>query len=169
MPLLGWALAAAVGLPTGFAVGLILVSCCPGGVASNVISYLSRADVPASVSMTAVSTALSVLMTPALTALLAGSRIEVPAAGLLLSTFQVVVLPIVTGLLAKHFFRRLTTRVLPFGPFVSVVLITLIVASIIGSSRAVILESAGPLILAVVLLHAGGFGLGLRLHPPPAA
>ena len=163
MPLLGWTLAAALGLPTGFAVGLILVSCCPGGVASNVISYLSLADVPASVSMTAVSTSLSVLMTPALTALLAGSRVEVPAAGLLLSTFQVVILPIVTGLLLKHFFGRQTRAILPFGPFVSVVLITVIVASIIGSSRAVILESAGPLLVAVVLLHLGGFGLGYGL------
>ena len=163
MPLLGWGLAAAAGLPTGFAVGLILVSCCPGGVASNVISYLSLADVPASVSMTAVSTALSVLMTPALTALLAGSWIEVPAAGLLLDTFQVVILPITVGLVLKHFFGRLTSAVLPWGPFVSVVLITLIVASIIGASREVILESGGPLLLAVGGLHAGGFALGYGL------
>lgn len=163
MPLLGWGVAAAMGLPREFAVGLILVSCCPGGVASNVISYLSLADVPASVSMTAVSTALSVAMTPLLTAWLAGSRIEVPAGGLLLSTFQVVVLPIAAGLLLKRSFRRLTGAVLPFGPFVSVVLITLIVASIIGASRAAILESGGTLLAAVFWLHAGGFALGYTL------
>ena len=163
MPLLGWSLAWAFGLPTGFAVGLILVSCCPGGVASNVISYLSLADVPASVSMTAVSTAVSVLMTPALTTLLAGSRVDVPAAGLLLDTFWVVILPIVTGLVLKRRFRRMTKAVLPAGPFVSVVLITLIVASIIGASREVILESGGSLLGAVFALHLGGFGLGYGL------
>ncbi len=163
MPTMGWSVAAAMGLPTEFAVGLILVSCCPGGVASNVISYLSLADVPASVSMTAVSTAASVAMTPLLTAWLAGSRIDVPAGGLLLSTFQVVVLPILAGLFLKSSFRKLTNAVLPFGPFVSVILITLIVASIIGASRAAILESGATLLVAVFWLHLGGFGLGYGL------
>ena len=75
MPFLGWSIASVMELPTPFAVGLILVSCCPGGVASNVISYLALADVPLSVSLTAVSTSISVLMTPALTAMYASSRV----------------------------------------------------------------------------------------------
>ena len=163
MPLLGWTVAAALDLPREFAVGLILVSCCPGGVASNVISYLALAEVPLSVSMTAVSTALSVLMTPGLTALLAGSRIEVPAAGLLLSTVQVVILPVLAGLVLRRYAPRLTRAVLPYGPFASVFLITLIVASIIGSSRAAILESGESLLAAVFALHAAGFLLGYAL------
>ncbi|MDE2880670.1 MAG: bile acid:sodium symporter family protein [Acidobacteriota bacterium] len=163
MPLMGWTVAWALDLPREFAVGLILVSCCPGGVASNVISYLALADVPLSVSMTAVSTGLSVLMTPALMATLASSRIDVPAAGLLLSTVQVVILPIVTGLVLRRYAQGLTRAVLPYGPFTSVVLITLIVASIIGSSRAIILESGDLLVVAVFGLHAGGFFLGYAL------
>ena len=153
----------ALDLPREFAVGLILVSCCPGGVASNVISYLALADVPLSVSMTAVSTGFSVLMTPALTSMLASSRIEVPAAGLLLSTVQVVILPVAVGLVLRRYAQGLTRAVLPYGPFTSVVLITLIVASIIGSSRATILESGDLLVVAVFLLHAGGFFLGYTL------
>ena len=163
MPLMGWTVAAALDLPREFAVGLILVSCCPGGVASNVISYLALADVPLSVSMTAVSTGFSALMTPALTSMLASSRIDVPAAGLLLSTVQVVILPIVTGLVLRRYAPGLARTVLPYGPFTSVVLITLIVASIIGSSRAIILESGDLLVVAVFLLHAGGFFLGYTL------
>ncbi len=163
MPLLGWTIAAAMDLPREFAVGLILVSCCPGGVASNVISFLALADVPLSVSLTAVSTAGSVLMTPLLTATLAASRIEVPAAGLLASTVQVVILPVFAGLLLRRYAGRLTRAVLPGGPFVSVVLITLIVASIIGSSRLAILESGGRLLASVFCLHAAGFGLGYGL------
>ena len=163
MPLMGWTVAWALDLPREFAVGLILVSCCPGGVASNVISYLALADVPLSVSMTAVSTGLSVLMTPALMATLASSRIDVPAAGLLLSTVQVVILPIVTGLVLRRYAQGLTRVVLPYGPFTSVVLITLIVASIIGSSRAIILESGDLLVVAVFGLHAGGFFFGYTL------
>ena len=163
MPLLGWTIAWALDLPREFAVGLILVSCCPGGVASNVITYLALADVPLSVSMTAVSTGLSVLMTPALTAALASSRIDVPAAGLLLSTVQVVVLPIVLGLILRRYAPGVTRAVLPYGPFVSVALITLIVASIIGASRVAILESGGLLIAGVFALHTGGFCGGYLL------
>ena len=160
MPGLGWALAALYDLPTPMAVGLILVSCCPGGTASNVIAFLARADVAVSVAMTAVSTLLAVMLTPSLTALLAGSRIDVPAAGLLLSTLQVVVLPLAVGGLLKRWAPRLTAWLLPVSPLVAVVLITLIVASIIGAGRDAILEAGARLLLAVASLHAGGFLLG---------
>ena len=103
MPALGWSLAYIYNLPTPLAVGLILVSCCPGGTASNVISFLARADVALSVTTTALSALLAVAMTPTLTALLAGSRVDVPAGGLLLSTVQVVILPVVTGVLLNRY------------------------------------------------------------------
>jgi bile acid:Na+ symporter, BASS family len=163
MPCLGWLVARALDLPAPFAVGLILVSCCPGGTASNVVSYLARADVPLSVTMTAVSTALAALMTPSLTALLAGSRVDVPVAGLFLSTVQVVILPIVGGLLMKQWLPRVTRAVLPVAPLVAVAMITLIVASIIGSGRDEILAAGMRLLVAVFALHAGGFLIGYTL------
>jgi BASS family bile acid:Na+ symporter len=160
MPFLGWSVAYAFGLPTPLAVGLILVACCPGGVASNVISFLAMADVPLSVSMTAVSTLLAAVMTPVLTAFLASSRVDVPAAGLLWSTVQVVIAPIILGGVLQRYAPRLTRRVLPVAPLASVILITLIVASIIGASRGDILQSGFRLLAAVFALHAGGFLLG---------
>jgi BASS family bile acid:Na+ symporter len=163
MPLMGWTVAGVVGLPTPLAVGLILVACCPGGVASNVISYLALADVPLSVSMTAVSTLLAALMTPLLTSVLASSRIDVPAGGLLLSTVQVVILPIVIGGLMRRYAPGVSRRILPVAPLISVVLITIIVASIIGTSRAPILDAGFRLLGAVFMLHAGGFVLGYVL------
>ena len=163
MPLLGWSIARVMELPTPFAVGLILVSCCPGGVASNVISYLALADVPLSVSLTAVSTSLSVLTTPTLTAIYASSRVDVPAAGLLFGTLQVVIVPIVAGLAIRRYAPRLTYKILPVAPLISVILITMIVASIIGASRAAIIESGFLLIGAVFALHVCGFGLGYIL------
>jgi BASS family bile acid:Na+ symporter len=163
MPFLGWSIASVIGLPTPFAVGLILVSCCPGGVASNVVSYLALADVPLSVSLTAVSTSISVLMTPTLTAMYASSRVDVPAAGILLSTLQVVIIPIVLGLTLRRYSPGLTYRILPVAPLISVILITMIVASIIGTSRAAIIESGLQLIGAVFALHVCGFGLGYVL------
>ena len=163
MPLLGWTIASIAGLPTPLAVGLILVSCCPSGVASNVISYLALADVPLSVSMTAVSTSVSVLMTPALTTIYATSRVDVPAAGLLLSTLQVVIIPVVRGLAFRRFTPRLTNAVLPVAPLISVILITVIVASIIGASRSAIIESGLTLVGSVFALHVFGFALGYSL------
>jgi BASS family bile acid:Na+ symporter len=163
MPAMGWTVAAIAGLPVPFAVGLILVSCCPGGVASNVICYLAMADVPLSVSLTAVSTAIAALMTPSLTTLLAGSRVDVPSAGLLWSTVQVVVIPIALGLVLQRFARRFARAILPVAPLVSVVLITLIVASIIGASRDAIIESGVRLLIAVFALHSMGFLLGYVL------
>lgn len=160
MPLLGWGLAALYQLPTPLAVGLILVSCCPGGTASNVICFLARLDVALSVAMTAGSTILAIVMTPTLTAWLAGSRIDVPAGGLLLSTVQVVVLPLLLGAMMKRWTPRLTARILPIAPLLAVAMITLIVASIIGGGREAILSAGLRLILAVASLHAGGFLLG---------
>jgi bile acid:Na+ symporter, BASS family len=160
MPAIGWAVARAFDLPTFFAVGLILVACCPGGTASNVVSFLARADVPLSVTMTAVSTLLAVVVTPALTLALAGNRIDVPARGLLLSTVQVVILPVLVGVLLKRYAPRFSSAVLPVAPLAAVVTITLIVASIIGAGRREILAAGLSLVAAVFTLHAGGFLFG---------
>ena len=143
MPLLGWSIGWLLELPTPFAVGLILVSCCPGGTASNVITFLARADVALSVTMTTASTLLAVLMTPTLTALLAGSRIDVPAGGLLLDTVQVVVLPVVAGAVLKARFPTVCRRVLPVAPLVAVATIVLIAASVIGGGREQVIEAGG--------------------------
>ncbi len=160
MPALGWTLATLFDLPTPFAVGLILVSCCPGGTASNVISFLARADVALSVAMTTVSTMAAVLMTPILTTILAGSRVDVPATGLLLDTLQVVLVPVTLGALLRWRFPAASRRILPVAPFVAVIAITLIAASVIGSSREQVLEAGPRLLAAVLCLHAGGFLLG---------
>ena len=160
MPGFGWLLAWLFDLPTPFAVGLILVSCCPGGTASNVISFLARADVALSVTMTAASTLLAALMTPTLTAVLAGSRVDVPAMGLLLDTVQVVVLPVLGGAALKWKLPDVSRRVQPVAPLVAVIAITLIVASIIGAGRENVLEAGFRLVGAVFALHACGFIFG---------
>ncbi len=160
MPALGWSLGYLLALPAPFAVGLVLVSCCPGGTASNVISYLAKADVALSVTMTALSTLLAALLTPTLTALLAGSRIDVPATSLFLDTVQVVILPVAAGLLLKWRFPRAIAPLLPIAPLVAVITITLIVASVIGAGREQILDAGPRLLLAVFGLHAFGFLFG---------
>ncbi len=160
MPALGWSLGMVFDLPTPLAVGLILVSCCPGGTASNVITFLARADVALSVTMTAGSTLLAVIMTPMLTAALAGQRVRVPTVDLLLDTVQVVIVPVVAGALLKWQFPNASRRVLPVAPLVAVIAITLIVGSVIGTGQQQVIDAGFRLLAAVFCLHVGGFVLG---------
>ncbi|MFO0422727.1 MAG: bile acid:sodium symporter family protein [Planctomycetia bacterium] len=160
MPVAGWLVATVLGLDTPFAVGLMLVACCPGGTASNVVAYIARADVALSVLMTTCTTLGAVVLTPLLTKLLAGRLVEVDAWGLFLSTLQVVVLPVATGVAINRFLPRVVRAVMPVAPLVSVVTIALVCASVIGQNAAAVLGSGPTLLLAVALLHAIGFGVG---------
>jgi BASS family bile acid:Na+ symporter len=160
MPTAGWLVATTLGLDTPFAVGLILVACCPGGTASNVVTYIARADVALSVLMTTCTTLGAVVLTPLLTKLLAGRLVEVDAWGLFFSTLQVVVLPVAAGVAINRFLPRVVQAVMPVAPLVSVITIALVCASVIGQNAAAVLGSGPTLLLAVVLLHAIGFGVG---------
>ena len=160
MPFLGWAMGKVFALETPFAVGLILVACCPGGTASNVVTYLARANVCLSVVMTMCSTFAAVFMTPLLTSWLAGTLVRVDGWGLFWSTVQVVVLPVVLGAWLNRLAPRLVQRVQLGLPLLSVLLIAMICASIIGSSADAVRGAAFRLLGAVFGLHAGGFALG---------
>ncbi|KAK9794045.1 hypothetical protein WJX73_003868 [Symbiochloris irregularis] len=98
MPLMGFLVSRLAQLPSGFAVGICIVASCPGGVASNVVTFLANADLPLSVAMTTVSTILAVIATPTLTRALVGTLVPVDPAALLISTLQVVLLPIAIAL-----------------------------------------------------------------------
>jgi BASS family bile acid:Na+ symporter len=103
---------------------------------------------------------LAIAATPLLTSILDGSRIDVPAFGLFLSTVQVILVPVIAGVLLNKYFHTFTERILPAAPVIAVLFITLIVASIIGAGRDIILTAGTPLIAAVFLLHTGGFLFG---------
>lgn len=163
MPLLGALAAWAFSLPAPLAAGVILVACCPGGTASNVVTYLARGNVALSVLMTMASTFAAVAMTPLLTGWLAGTLVPVDGWGLFRSTVQVVLLPVAAGIGLHHGAPRLVRALLPVAPLVSVAAIALICASIIGQSADSLRESGARLVGAVFFLHAGGFGLGYAL------
>ena len=160
MPFLGWTISKAFELPDFFAVGLILVSCCPGGTASNVIAYLSNLNVAFSVSMTFISTVIGVVLTPILITNISGELINVDMRGLLLSSTKVVLLPVILGLVVSKYFQSVTKRIIVYSPSVAVVLIVLIVASIIGEGKEIIFQSGFELFISVIILHFLGFILG---------
>lgn len=160
MPFLGWGLSIIFNLPPFFSLGLILVASCPGGTASNVIVYLSKSNLALSVAMTTVSTISAIIMTPLLISNLSGSEIEVDSIGLFLSTLKVVLIPVVTGVLLNRFFPNKTKKFIKVGPALAVILITLIVASIIGEGKEIILSSGLSLLFSIMTLHFLGFFLG---------
>ena len=160
MPSLAAAIAVILRLPAPLAVGLILVGCCPGGTASNVVTLIAKGDVALSVVMTSVSTVAAVVLTPRLTELLASQYVPVDGWLLLLRVLQVVLVPVACGVLLKQGMPRLASRVEPAMPPLAVVAIVLIVASVVGSQRQLLLEQGALLLLACLLLHGGGFLLG---------
>lgn len=163
MPLLGWGLGYIFALPLPFAVGLIVVASCPGGTASNVISYLAKANVALSVTMTAVSTLMAIILTPLITTFLIGDKIDVSAFQLFLGTVKVVLAPILLGVLMNKYLPKFTGKILPIAPLVAVMAIIFIVASIIGQGRDEILQSGARLAGAVLTLHLSGFLMGYVL------
>ena len=152
MPLLAWALARAFQLDEALALGVVLVGCCPGGTASNVITYLAKGDLALSVGMTGVSTLLAPLLTPLLTWGLAGKSVNVDVAGMLLSILWVVILPIVIGLVIKGLWPKFTEQATDYLPAFSSIAIATIVAIVIGANASKLL-AGGLVIVVVVMLH----------------
>ncbi|XP_042417327.1 probable sodium/metabolite cotransporter BASS2, chloroplastic [Zingiber officinale] len=162
-PLLGFVIAMTLKLSASLATGLILVSCCPGGQASNVATYISKGNVALSVLMTTCSTIGAIVMTPLLTKLLAGQLVPVDAAGLAISTFQVVLVPTIVGVLANEYFPKFTKRISTLTPLIGVILTTLLCASPIGQVAEVLKSQGAQLIIPVAFLHVAAFALGYWL------
>ena len=167
MPLLAFALGKLFRLDDALLAGVILVGTCPGGTSSNVITYLSGGDVPLSVGMTSINTLLAPILTPALTYLFLHTTVEVNIISMFLSIIQVVILPIALGLIINRIWGQYTRRMTSILPSVSVIAISLIVASVVSHNAGKIL-STGLIVFAVVILHnvlgyACGFGIGKLL------
>ena len=162
MPLLAWGLVQCFDLPRGIAVGLVLVGCCPGGVSSNIMSFLCRGDVAFSVGMTTVSTILAPVVTPLLVLWLAGASIAVDAPGMFRSILLVTILPVAIGTVGnalwgkKEGYRRLCAAM----PGASVIGLSCIVGGVISACGSHFAES-GILIFVTIFLHnALGYVLG---------
>ena len=171
MPLLAFALGKIFNLPAELLAGVVLVGTCPGGTSSNVITYLSKGDVPLSVGMTSINTLLAPVLTPAITYLLLKTTVQVNMMAMFLSIVKVVIVPIALGFIINKFFGKFTQKITGLLPCVSVIAICLIVACVVSHNAEKILTT-GAIIFVVVILHnllgyACGFGLGkiLRLSP----
>lgn len=160
MPLLAVSLASLFSLDAGLTVGLILVGTVPGGTASDVITFLAKGDVALSVSLTAVSTVISPMLTPVITLLLIGNQIAFNPTDMFLSIIQIVIIPIALGLALNYKFPGFCEKLKEYLPAVSAIVISLIVAGVVGANKQAILTSSGVIILVIIIQYFLGIILG---------
>lgn len=160
MPFVAWLLVKLFSLPPDLAIGVILVGCCPGGTASNVITYLAKGNLALSVGMTATTTLLAPLLTPLLVWLLAGTLAPVDTVGMLLSIVYVVIAPIICGILCRKYLPRFTSRVVDYLPAFSSLMIMLVVGIIVSHNAEKLLSNGTPVLLVVIIHNAVGLLLG---------
>jgi len=160
MPVTGFVLAKVFQLDPMLATGVVLVGSCPGGTASNVITYLARGDVALSVAMTSVTTLMAPLMIPFFMYVFAGQWIRVPALELFVSTIEIIILPVALGAGLRFLLGRRINYVLPVLPGVSSLSIIFIVGVIVAANAASIAK-VGPAVAVIVMLHnVAGLALG---------
>lgn len=163
MPVLAYVLCIILNLPSEIAVGVILVGCCPGGTASNVMTFLGKGDVPLSVTISACTTVLAPIVTPALIYIFAKQWVEVDPMAMFLSIVNIVILPILAGVIVNTLFGKYVKEAVTALPLISVVAIVAIVCAVVAVSQKQISET-GLLIFAVVVLHnCIGLALGYVL------
>lgn len=161
MPLIAWFLAIAFNVNKDIALGIILVGCCPGGTASNVITHIAGGNVSMSVSMTILSTLLAPIVTPFLVYLLAGRWVEVSIFAMFKSVVTVILIPVLMGIFAKKLSPEKMEKSKSIFPLISSLAIILIISGIIGANSEKIAKS-GLIVLLIVMIHnALGLLLGL--------
>jgi BASS family bile acid:Na+ symporter len=160
MPIVGFTIANTFDFPPEIAAGLILIGCVPSGLASNVMSYIANANVPLSVTVTAMATLLAPLMTPLLMELLAGQFVSVDFLTMMWDIIKMVILPICAGLLYNYFLGGKFIWLDKAMPVVSMVSIALIITIITAAGRDALLAVGGLLVLAVLIHNLTGFTLG---------
>jgi bile acid:Na+ symporter, BASS family len=160
MPLLGWSIATVMQLPRDEFIGLVIVGCCPGGTASNVITYIARANVPLSVVLTLSTTLLAPIVTPILIYLSVRTKIDLDVLPLMTSIFWIIIFPLVDGLIIRRLLRKQIQPIVNIFPAVSIVFLLLIIACIVGLNRNNILTFPVSIIVAVMIHNILGLILG---------
>lgn len=160
MPVLGYTLAHVFKFPPEIAAGIILMGCCPSGLASNVMSFLANANLALSVSVTTISTLLSPFLTSMLMRLLGGEFIEIHFWNMVWDITKIVILPIVAGLTFHYLVRGRFSYIDKALPKISMAGIALIIVVITAAGRNSLLQVGLKLILVIGIQNVAGYFLG---------
>ena len=161
MPILAWGICHIFTLSPDIAIGVILVGCCPGGTASNVITYIAKGDVPLSVGMTITSTLIAPIVTPLLILYLGGTWINVALLPMIITMVKVIIVPILLGAIIQYVFKSRINTLTGVSPIVSMIAIILLIAAIIAINRDKLLISGLETLLVVGIHNILGMLLGL--------
>lgn len=153
MPFIAFLLVHLFGLTGAAAVGVILVGSAPSGTSSNVMSFLSGGDVALDVSIGLLSTLLAPVMIPTLLKLLAGKWVNVPFSSMFFSAFQIVVIPIVLGIIVHTIFKEHVQKVIEIMPLISQVAILVIILAVLSANSKTILAVSTLILVPVIILH----------------
>lgn len=163
MPGLAYGLAVLFQLPPEVAIGVILVGCCPGGTASNVMTYLAKGNTALSVAVTSVATLIAPFLTPVLIMLFASQWLEVSASSLLVSILKIVLLPIILGIIVKLLFKNGVEKSIKALPLISVIGIVAVAAGVVAVNAESIADAALKMIFIVMLHNLFGLFFGWLL------
>ena len=161
MPLLAWGICHIFTLPPDLAIGVILVGCCPGGTASNVITYIAKGDVPLSVGMTITSTLIAPIVTPLLILYLGGTWVNVALLPMIITMVKVIIVPILLGAIIQYVCKSRINTLTSVSPIVSMIAIILLIAAIIAINRDKLLISGLETLIVVGIHNILGMLLGL--------
>jgi BASS family bile acid:Na+ symporter len=165
MPALGFAIGELLNLSVTLKLGLILVGCVPGAMASNVIAYLAKTDVAYSIAITSTATLLSPLLTPALLYLYAHTMLDIQFFKMFLTIIKIVIAPLFIGFLLRHFFERQINRFSYVSPAFSTLFVALICAMVVAMNRDYFLGLTVMVFMAVSMQNLFGmiFGYGAAM------
>jgi bile acid:Na+ symporter, BASS family len=130
MPLIGFAIAGIFNFPPEISAGIILIGCVPSGLASNVMSFLAKANLALAVTIGAISTLLSPFLTPLLMKILGGQYIEVSFWSMMLDILNMIILPIIAGFIFNLFSKGKEQRksmLVQLGSYLVIILLTTLV------------------------------------------
>ncbi len=160
MPITAFFLAKLFGFSEELLIGFVVLGCCPGGTASNVIAYLSKAHLPLSISLTIASTFLSVFLTPLLVFTLIKEIIDINILTLIKSTFWIVIFPLIDGIIIRRIFMKKVDLLISFFPKFSELMVATIIGIIFSVSSELFKEITMTFLLAIVLHNLIGLLLG---------
>lgn len=170
MPILAFIIGSLLNLEIGLLVGLVLVGTCPGGTASNVITYLSGGDTALSIGMTTVNTILATVLTPLISFIILKTTVDVDILSLFISIVQIVIIPLVLGFIINRYFKRFVEKVRDILPTIAIISIAIIVILVISHTADKLLTMGLIVLVAVIALnllgHICGFALGKILGFP---
>ena len=160
MPILAYFITRVLNLSNEVSLGFIILGSCPGGTASNVITYLCNGNVPLSLMCTLASTILSILITPYLILFLADKSINIDLISLVYSTSKIILIPLVLGLLVKIYFDKLINKIKFLFPIVSELTIALVIAIIFAINSDSLKVLNATILFGVILHNLGGLFIG---------